>query len=82
MLAKNQTKDLNAVIKENRFKTGTDLKYDEQKHRKDALDTSLTMQEQLLLDLTYQNEIAHEKSLECQSVSSVNQTKVEMKYSF
>ena len=35
MLAKNQTKDLNAVIKENRFKTGTDLKYDEQKHRKD-----------------------------------------------
>ena len=76
ILAKNQSKDLNDVILESRFKTSLQLKADEKKHQDDALDTSLTMQEQLLLDLTHQTETTHEKNLEYHKVTSSNQNKV------
>jgi hypothetical protein len=75
-LSKNQSKELNEVLKASRFKTGKDLRIDTEKRQKEALDTSLTMQEQLIIDLTYQNELAHEKSLEHYDATSNNQIKV------
>ena len=75
-LSKHRSNELNEIIKQNRFKIGNDLKLDKQKHQDDALDTSLTMQEQLIIDLTYQNEIAHEKNLEHFNLESKNQNTV------
>jgi hypothetical protein len=63
-------------MKESRFKVGNDLKFDEKKRQTDALNTSLSLQEQLIADLTYQNEIAYDKNQEYHSVISNNQNKV------
>ena len=82
MLSKNQSKELTEVINVGRFKTGKDLKIDTEKHKKEALDTSLTMQEQLIIDLTYQNELAHDKSSEHYDVTTKNQCKVKTLYWF
>ena len=80
MLSKNQSKDLNEVLFENHFKTSLQLKADEKKHQDDALDTSLTMQEQLIIDLTHQTEVTHEKTLEYHNVTSSNQNKVKRNF--